>query len=84
MMRIVFSVLFFASLFIFPWYVTVLLGGVLVVLWEAYFEVVLVGLLLDILFGAPVAALNDFSLIYATFFIFLSLSSFFLRRVILD
>lgn len=67
LVRILLSGLFFLSIFFFPWFVTVLLGLLLVVRYPAY-EVVLGGLMLDFLYGASVPSFHIGPYLFTIFF----------------
>ena len=84
MIRVAITVFFFASVIMLPWFAPLILGVALVVVWRGYIEVILGGILLDIVFGAPIASLSDFSFLYTALFIFLSLLAVILRRAIIE
>jgi len=84
MIRVAVTVFFFASVIMLPWYVPLILGIALIVVWCGYVEVILGGILLDTVFGAPIASLSDFSFLYTALFIFLSLLAVILRQVIIE
>jgi len=70
-LRLFLPLLFFASILFFPWWLSVFLALVLSIPHDAY-EVLLGGVLMDALYGAPVPALFDlpiiFTLLFAAFF----------------
>jgi len=53
--RITFTILFFLSTFLFPWYITVLFALALVAVAPGY-EIIIGGLVLDFVYGAVVQA----------------------------
>ena len=76
------SLLFFISIFLLPWWVTLLLGVFLLVVFESY-EVVLGGAVIDLLYGAPVPFFGGVSFLATAVFLILSVGVFFLRRRLL-
>ncbi|HEY4490058.1 MAG TPA: hypothetical protein VJC12_02275 [Candidatus Paceibacterota bacterium] len=50
--RIFIDILLFVSVFIAPWWFTVILGFILVFLFENFYEVLIIGLIIDSLYGA--------------------------------
>ena len=78
-LRISLSVLFFASIFLFPWYISVLLSVVLLVLFNAY-EVILGGLLLDTLYGTPILGYFDSESLFTLLFVILYILSFYIKK----
>ena len=83
-MRIAILFAFFASILFLPWFVTVALGVVLIAWYQAYLSVLIGGVLLDSMFGAPIAALGSFSFIYTALFACLSAVSYVLRRRVME
>lgn len=51
--RIVFDVVFFGSLFALPWYATVGMGILGLILFRKFWEVILAGFIIDALYYAP-------------------------------
>lgn len=83
-MRAFFTVLFFAAVVFLPWYASVPLGIILIAYWGAYVEAIVGGVVLDALFGAPIASLHGFACLYTALFIILSLFAFVLRRLMIE
>jgi hypothetical protein len=75
---------FFASILLGPWWLTVLTGIVVVSFCESYVPLILGGMLMDILFGAPVPVLFGLSFLYTAVFTVMALSAFFFRDKILE
>lgn len=84
MIRFFFSLVFFASVILMPWYVTVPLGIMLMILFGAYAEAIIGGILLDGMFGTGIAVLAGISYLYTLLFSGLSLCAFVLRRALLE
>ncbi|MES2014285.1 MAG: hypothetical protein V4437_00530 [Patescibacteria group bacterium] len=75
-------VAFFASACMCPWWLTVFLGVILLALFGNVPLVVIGGLLMDFIFGAPIPSLLGFSYLYAMLFLFLGALSWYLRRTL--
>ena len=83
-MRVFILTAVFASILLLPWYVPTVLAIILIAWWEAYVSVIIGGVMLDALFGAPIVVLGGFSFIYTGLFVISSATAFFLRRAILE
>jgi hypothetical protein len=76
--------LFFTSILFAPWWLSVAVGCFLLTRYNAWFPVILGGLAVDMLYGAPVQSLQGYAFIYATLFAVLSLASMYLRDTMLE
>ncbi|MEX0651904.1 MAG: hypothetical protein WD509_02300 [Candidatus Paceibacterota bacterium] len=65
--RVFFTILFFLSAFLFPWYITIFLGIVLLAVAPGY-EVILGGLVLDFIYGAVVPSFFTSPFSFTLFF----------------
>jgi len=79
LLRIILSISFFGSIFLFPWFVTVLLGIALLFLSSGY-EVILGGVLLDLLYAAPAPAFFNTTFLFTGVFFVLALLAFFIKK----
>jgi hypothetical protein len=84
MVRIALLSFFFLSVVILPWYVSVMLGIVLLVRWDAYLSVLLGGIVLDSTFGAPLYVAGGFEWLYFAFFSVCAFLVFILKRRTLE
>lgn len=82
MVRIAFLVAFLISVFVSPWWLTILLGIFLLALFEASITVIAGGLLMDTTFGAPLVPLGGFHYLYTAIFVMLALLSWYLHRTL--
>ncbi|MES2135266.1 MAG: hypothetical protein V4449_03445 [Patescibacteria group bacterium] len=64
------------------WWLTVLIGIVLIGLFQAYITLILGGVLMDVLFGAPMAPLWGFQYLYTALFLILVGLSWYLHRTL--
>lgn len=78
-LRITLSVLFFGSIFMFPWYLTALFGVALLA-WYVGYEVVFGGVVLDLAYGAPVSDTYIGSYIFTILFGLLFIFSVYIKR----
>ncbi len=67
MIRLSLALLFFGSILFFPWWVSVFLGVLLLFAGEGY-EVLFGGVLLDVLYGAPLPFFFHFPALYTALF----------------
>jgi hypothetical protein len=67
-----------------PWWVTIPLAVYALSFEDSAPYVVGIGVVMDSLYGAPIAALHGFSVLYTTIFLALGLMTIFLRRRVLD
>jgi len=49
--RIFLDSILFLSIFFLPWWITLIIGGALVYFFDSFFEILIVGLVLDTLYG---------------------------------
>ena len=77
--RIFFTVIFFVSTFIFPWYITVLLALTLVVVAPGY-EIIIGGLVLDFVYGAVVPSFFTSPFSFTIFFTLIYIGSYFIKK----
>lgn len=84
MARIFLSIAFFFSIFTLPWWVSVLLSIFLLALFQAGIMVIVGGIMMDILFGAPVDILSGFQYLYTALFLFLALLTLYLKARVSD
>lgn len=82
-MHVLTFVAFFAAVLFLPWFVVVPLGIALIAYYHAYLSVIIGGILLDSLFGAPIGVFSGFSFLYTALFAFLSAGAYVLRRSML-
>lgn len=78
------AVAFFASVFIAPWWLTVFIGLLLIVLFGGGVFVVIGGFFMDSVFGAPLPLLHGFHFLYTAFFIFLVCLDWYLEKTFAD
>lgn len=84
MLKIVLSILYIVSSIFLPWWITVALGIVLITYFRLWWVAILGGLLMDLVFGAPISAFFGFAFLYTTLFIALSLLALMLRQRMLE
>ena len=72
-------VLFYLSIFILPWWLSLFLGILLLVFIQAY-DVLLGGIAADLLYGVPVAALGGISFLSTILLCAIAIVVFVLRR----
>lgn len=77
--RTVLDILLFGSVFIFPWYITVLISLILLALFKP-FEIIAAGLLMDALYGVSFYG-TDF--LFTIIFLALYLASHFMKKNLL-
>lgn len=82
--KIFFIVSFFISAVYLPWWFTVILGVMLLSVWNAYVSVILGALLLDMLFGSPLTSFGGFAYLYTAVFATLAALVLFLNRTMLE
>lgn len=51
--RFIYTLWLFATIFLFPWWVVGIFACIGVILFDRFFEIIAVGILLDVLFGFP-------------------------------
>lgn len=64
MHRIFAGIGMFASVLFFPWWVTLLMGTGFFFIFESYYELLISALLIDILYGVPLALLGGFTAVH--------------------
>lgn len=79
LIRVTLSLLFFSSIFFAPWQLTVMFAVLLLLYAESY-EVLIGGLLMDILYGAPSPGYLHSTLIFTIVFTLLFIGVFYLKR----
>lgn len=84
MTKIVFSILYVASCLLAPWWFSVALGIILIAYLNLWVVAILGGLLIDLAFGAPIAAFGGFEYLYTALFIVLSSLAFVLKNRMLE
>jgi len=80
--RIALSVLFLISALTCPWWLTAAFGILLLSFFEAWFLVILGGVLTDAAFGVPLAPLGGFAYLYTALAVLLATGSWFLHRTL--
>ena len=63
--RIGADALLFTSVLFFPWWVTLCVGSLSFFLFSGYYELIAAGLLIDLLYGAPLARFGGFTQVSA-------------------
>lgn len=83
-MKVAFVALFFLSILFAPWWLTVPLG--IIILLEPWGMPVAVfgGVLVDVLFGTPIASLGGFAYLYTLLFVCGGLTVLYLRSRVVD
>ncbi len=76
--------LFFASIILAPWWLTVGVALVLLSRWNSVAVVVFGGVLMDLLYGSPVPFLFESALLYTSIFSVLALVSWYLHATMLE
>ncbi|OGG44282.1 hypothetical protein A2841_02800 [Candidatus Kaiserbacteria bacterium RIFCSPHIGHO2_01_FULL_48_10] len=82
--RVILVPFFFASVIVGPWWISVMLGILVVSTCRQYLPVIAGGILMDTLFGAPIPVLLGFDFLYTAVFSILAAGAFFLRARILE
>lgn len=80
MKRLIFNVLLFLSIVACPWWVSVAFGVVTLYYFKFFNEIILYGLLLDILYGRFSVHFSLWDYRFTLFFTVLLLSSFYLKK----
>ncbi len=75
---------FFISTLFLPWWVSVVLGVVLLAFWQTYVSVLAGALLMDIVFGAPLIGLGTTTHLYMYIFCGLAVVTLILNRAMLE
>ncbi len=76
------AAVFFASVLVAPWWLTICCGLFLLSFFESAVVVIIGGVLMDLIFGTPIPALGGFHYLYTTLFIFLAAVSWYLHRAL--
>lgn len=66
MKRAMFNVLAVFLVFLFPWWISVAYCLVGMVLFSSYFEIILIGIIIDLLYGAPIERFNYYQYTVST------------------
>jgi hypothetical protein len=77
--RIIFTILFFLSTFLFPWYVTIAFGIALVAVAPGY-EIIIGGLVLDFVYGAVVPSFFTSPFSFTIFFVLIYIGSRIIKK----
>lgn len=77
--RIIFTIIFFLSAFIFPWYATVFFSLLLIVVAPGY-EIIVGGLVLDFLYGTSVPDFLTSPFSFTILFTFIYISSCIIKK----
>lgn len=80
MKRSIFDIALLLSLFILPWWCTLILAVIFLFLIEPYYEIIVVGFILDSLYNAPVGFLLHFQFVLTLFCLIMILLSDLLKR----
>ena len=80
MKRVIFNVLLFLSIVVCPWWVSVVLGIFTLYYFKFFNEIILYGLLMDILYGKLSVVFSLWDYRFTLFFAVLLLSSFYLKK----
>ncbi len=75
---------FFASVLLGPWWISIAAGIWIASISERSVPLIVGGMLMDMLFGAPIPALFGFNFLYTTIFLLIVLSALYFRRRILE
>lgn len=67
-----------------PWWAVAAVAVTALALWSSYAVVFLAGIVMDLSYGAPVAALGDFSFVFTLLFAFLAVVAWFLDKTLLE
>jgi hypothetical protein len=81
---IVTLVLFFVSIVIGPWWLTVIVGTVLLARWNAVIPVVVGGILMDMLFGVPLTLIGNTMALYTLAFSLMAFASLYLSATMIE
>ncbi len=65
MPRILADIVLAGSVFFLPWWALLLIGCAFFFAFDSYYEFLIVGLLIDLLYGAPVSRFGGFAAVYA-------------------
>lgn len=82
--KFLFIISFFLSVLFLPWWVSVFFGVVLLAVWRAYVSVILGAIILDVVFGSPLAVFGGFAYVYTLIFVTLSVLVLFLHKAMLE
>ncbi len=77
--RFIFTVLFFLSIFLFPWYLTVLFALALIIVSPGY-EIVIGGLIIDFIYGVSVPSFFTSPFSFTIFFSLVYVASYFIKK----
>lgn len=77
--RIIFTILFFLSIFLFPWYITVFFALALVIVAPGY-EIIIGGLIIDFIYGAVVPSFYTSPFSFTVFFGLIYIGSYFIKK----
>lgn len=81
-------VLIYASLMLgilyLPWWAVAAVAIFALALWGSYAAVFLAGVVMDLSYGAPVAAFGGFSFVFTAVFAFLAVLAWFLEKTLLE
>jgi hypothetical protein len=75
---------FFASIFLGPWWLTVILGLFLLAVFGGALPLIAGGFIMDSVFGAPLPALGSFHLLYTLLFVTLACINWYLQKTLAD
>lgn len=77
--RVILNVIFIIAILFFPWWFTLFIGVLLLVGFEAY-EVLVGGLVADILYSAPVPLFLEFQFMMTAIFALLFVFAYYLKK----
>ncbi len=77
-------VLFYASIVLAPWWLTTMVAVVLLARWNLAIPVIVGGMLMDLVYGAPLPLLGGYALLYTITLALLSLVSLYLHATMLE
>ncbi|PIP87321.1 hypothetical protein COW81_00835 [Candidatus Campbellbacteria bacterium CG22_combo_CG10-13_8_21_14_all_36_13] len=69
MNRLALDIIFFLSVFLFPWWLVMVFGVVLAFIFKNYFEIVFAGIIIDMIFGDKGIFLLPFPIFYTLLFL---------------
>jgi len=78
--RIIFDILLFLSAIACPWWFTGIFSIVILYYFKSFNEVILLGIIMDILYGRLSAAFHWWDLKFTIFFVILLLTSIFIKK----
>lgn len=84
MIRTFLTAIFFVSVLFAPWWLSVALAVLLLSFFKAYFEVIVGGVIMDSVFGAPIMSLFNIEFLYTILFTILVVTTYFFRKVIME